>query len=120
VTIDELIDSCRYYFEITGREITLEYVLLDRVNNLPSHADALAEIAGRLRCNVNLLRYNPVAGLSFERPSGESAHAFQTRLRERGINAHVRTSRGADADAACGQLRRAVQSIPSVSTDADG
>ena len=119
VTIDELIDSCRYYFEKTGREITLEYVLLDRVNNLPSHADALAEVAGRLRCNVNLLRYNPVKGLSFVRPSGESAHAFQLRLRERGVNAQLRTSRGSEVDAACGQLRRTAQSTPPVSTDAD-
>ena len=106
VPITELIDACRYYFEQTGREVTLEYVLLAGVNDRPRHAARLATIAKRLRANVNLLRYNPVPDLPYERPSAASAHDFQERLRQRGINAHIRTSRGADAGAACGQLRR--------------
>jgi len=106
VPIAELIDACRYYFEQTGREVTLEYVLLAGVNDRPRHAAKLATIAGRVRANVNLLRYNPVPGLPYERPSAASAHDFQERLRQRGINAHIRTSRGTDAGAACGQLRR--------------
>jgi 23S rRNA (adenine2503-C2)-methyltransferase len=72
----------------------------------PREAAMLAKIAHSLRCNVNLLRYNPVPGLPFVRPSSESAHAFQAALRERGVNSHLRTSRGQDIDAACGQLRR--------------
>ncbi|MCG3126763.1 MAG: putative dual-specificity RNA methyltransferase RlmN [Phycisphaerae bacterium] len=107
VPIAELIDACREYFDRTGREITLEYVLLAGVNDLPAHALRLAELARRLRCNVNLLRYNPVPTLPFERPSAESAFEFQSILRRQGVNAHVRTSRGRDANAACGQLRRA-------------
>lgn len=107
VPIDELLSACSYYFERTGREITLEYVLLAGVNDLPQHADQLAGIARRLRCNINLLRYNPVPGLPYERPSAEAAHEFQRRLRARGVNAHIRTSRGKDINAACGQLRRA-------------
>jgi 23S rRNA (adenine2503-C2)-methyltransferase len=106
----ELIESCRYYFQETGREVTLEYVLLDDVNTRAEHAAGLAKIARRLRANVNLLRYNPVAGLAYRRPSSETAHDFQRRLRERGVNAHVRSSRGADVDAACGQLRRRTRS----------
>ena len=109
VKLDELLDACRYYFDTTGREITLEYVLLDGVNMLDRHAAALAKIAKRLRANVNLLRYNPVPGLEFHRPSSETTYEFQSRLRERGVNAHVRTSRGRDVNAACGQLRRATQ-----------
>jgi 23S rRNA (adenine2503-C2)-methyltransferase len=106
VPLPELLDACEYYFKQTGREITLEYILLDGVNMEPQHAARLAALAKRLRCNVNLLRYNPVPGLPFRRPSSEAAHAFQRALRERGLNAHIRTSRGGDVDAACGQLRR--------------
>ncbi len=109
VPLEELLDACRYYFEKTGREITLEYILLEGVNNQPHHAARLAALCRRLRCNVNLLRYNPVAGVPYERPSAESAFDFQSRLRSHGVNAHVRTSRGKDIDAACGQLRRKVE-----------
>lgn len=106
VPITELLGACAYYFERTGREITLEYVLLDGVNCESQHAARLARIAKRLRCNVNLLRYNPVEGLPFGRPSAETAYNFQQELRGHGVNAHIRTSRGQDIDAACGQLRR--------------
>ena len=106
VPLSELLAACQYYFEQTGREVTLEYVLLDGVNMEQRHAAELARIARRLRCNVNLLRYNPVPGLPFGRPSAESAYAFQRELRNHGVNAHLRTSRGQDIEAACGQLRR--------------
>lgn len=107
VPIDDLLSACEYYFEKTGREITFEYTLLANVNDKPRHADKLAQIAKRLRANINLLRYNPVAGLPYERPDAHTAQEFQNRLRERGVNAHTRRSRGSDIDAACGQLRRA-------------
>jgi 23S rRNA (adenine2503-C2)-methyltransferase len=107
VPIAELLDACEYYFRHTGREVTLEYVLLEGVNNLPEHARRLAPLARHLRANVNLLRYNPVPGLPFERPTAESAFAFQQQLRDLGVNVHLRSSRGQDIAAACGQLRRA-------------
>ena len=110
VPLPELLEACRYYFEKTGREITLEYVLLTGVNMAPEHAVQLAKIVRRLRANVNLLRYNPVEGLPYERPSADAAYEFQRQLREQGVNAHMRTSRGRDIDAACGQLRRRVAS----------
>jgi 23S rRNA (adenine2503-C2)-methyltransferase len=109
VPIAELIEACRYYFETTGREVTLEYVLLDGVNMHTWNADELAKIVKTLRANVNLLRYNPVPGLPFRRPDSDATYEFQRRLRARGVNAHVRTSRGQDVDAACGQLRRAAK-----------
>lgn len=118
VPIDELLDACRYYFDRTGREITFEYVLLHEVNDRPRHADRLAALARRLRANVNLLRYNPVEGLPFQRPTAESAYRFQERLRERGVNAHMRTSRGSDIAAACGQLRRTTTTTGTVATAA--
>ena len=104
--LGELLDACAYYFSKTGREITLEYVLLDEVNTEKHHAERLAAIARRLRCNVNLLRYNPVPGMPYGRPTSRTALEFQRELSSRGVNAHVRTSRGQDVDAACGQLRR--------------
>ena len=106
ISIDELADACRYYFDQTGREITLEYTLLHGTNDLPRHAVELARFAGQLRCNLNLLRYNPVEGLSYARPTAESAHTFQEILRKNGVNSHIRKSRGTDIEAACGQLRR--------------
>ncbi|MDX2199224.1 MAG: 23S rRNA (adenine(2503)-C(2))-methyltransferase RlmN [Phycisphaerae bacterium] len=106
VPLPDLLDACRYYFEKTGREITLEYILLRDVNMSSQHARELAEVARSLRCNINLLRYNPVPGLPFVRPSAEEAVRFQAALRQRGVNAHTRRSRGRRIDAACGQLRR--------------
>jgi 23S rRNA (adenine2503-C2)-methyltransferase len=104
--ISDLLDACDDYFRTTGREITLEYILLAGVNMAPQHAQRLASIARRLRANVNLLRYNPVPGLPYERPNAQESYGFQAALRDLGVNAHIRTSRGRDIDAACGQLRR--------------
>lgn len=105
-TIDELLDACDEYFAKTGREITLEYLLLRGVNDRPEHAKELANVAKRLRANVNLIRYNEVRGLPFDRPTTEDVLAFQEILRERRVNVHLRASRGRDIAAACGQLRR--------------
>lgn len=107
IALAQLIDACTHYFRQTGREITLEYVLLAGVNDGPRQADQLTRIVRQLRCNVNLLRYNPVGGLPYERPSAEAAQRFLERLRRHGVNAHIRRSRGRDVEAACGQLRRA-------------
>ncbi len=110
ISIDQLIDAGRYYFEKTGRELTLEYIMLDSagggVNTLPEHARQLATIAKQLRANVNLIYYNEVPDLSFKRPSGQTVFSFQNVLRAAGVNAHIRKSRGRDVAAACGQLAR--------------
>ncbi|MEO0586385.1 MAG: 23S rRNA (adenine(2503)-C(2))-methyltransferase RlmN [Planctomycetota bacterium] len=105
VAIDQLVDAGRHYFDRTGREVTLEYILLGGVNDRPGEARQLADVAGQLRSNVNLIRYNEVAGLPYARPDGDAVHRFQRILRDRGVNVHVRASRGRDIAAACGQLR---------------
>lgn len=107
--LDDILEACRYYFDRTGREITLEYILLAGVNDRPEHARQLAALCRTLRANVNLIRYNEVAELPYRRPSADDVVAFQEILRRNGINAHVRKSRGRDIDAACGQLRRKEQ-----------
>jgi 23S rRNA (adenine2503-C2)-methyltransferase len=106
VTINELIKAANYYFERTGREITLEYVLLGGLNDGREHALELGGVARRMRANVNLILYNPVEVLSYERPTDRAAQVFLETLRSKGVNTHLRRSRGLDIDAACGQLRK--------------
>ena len=113
--IDDLISAGRYFFDTTGREVTLEYLLLGGVNDQLEHANDLVRICRKMRCNVNLIRYNPVPGLAFERPSATATHHFVEQLKSRGVNAHLRKSRGSDIEAACGQLRRS-QPTSTVST----
>ncbi|MDX2114507.1 MAG: 23S rRNA (adenine(2503)-C(2))-methyltransferase RlmN [Planctomycetota bacterium] len=104
-TIDALLGACDKWFNKTGREITLEYTLLGGVNDRPEHAEQLATLARRLRANVNIIRYNEVRGMPFNRPRTEDVRQFQDILRRARINAHIRASRGRDIAAACGQLR---------------
>src|SRR5207253_1217989 len=91
--LDEILDAARYYFDKTGREITLEYILLSGVNDRPEHARELAQVCKTLRANVNLIRYNEVESLPFKRPLARDVVAFQDVLRHNGVNAHVRKSR---------------------------
>lgn len=104
-TVDQLLTACDKWFQRTGREITLEYTLLKNKNDRPRHAEELAKLARRLRANINLIRYNEVNGLPFERPEDEDVRRFQDILRQANLNVHIRASRGRDIAAACGQLR---------------
>lgn len=111
-TIEELMSAGQYYFERTGREVTLEYILLGGVNDQPEHARELVEVARTLRANVNLIRYNEVAGMPFSRPSTDDVRTFQEILRRAHVNSHIRASRGRDIAAACGQLRHEHRTAP--------
>ena len=104
-TITDLLAACQKWFEKTGREITLEYTLLRGVNDQPQHAKELADIARTIRANINLIRYNEVKGMPFERPRDEDVRGFQEFLLAKNLNVHIRASRGRDIAAACGQLR---------------
>jgi 23S rRNA (adenine2503-C2)-methyltransferase len=106
ISIEQIVEAGRHYFEKTGREVTLEYIMLEGVNTLPEHARELTQVAKRLRANVNLIYYNEVPELAFKRPSGQVMFAFQNILRGAGVNVHVRKSRGREIAAACGQLAR--------------
>lgn len=112
IELRRLLPAVRSYFQQTGREVTFEYCLLAGVNDRPEDARALAHLARRLRADVNLLMYNPVPGLPFVRPSRNEAIGFLKSLRESGVTAHLRESRGLEGDAACGQLRRRRESVP--------
>lgn len=104
-TIPELLAACQKWFDKTGREITLEYIMLGDVNDRPADARELARVAKTLRANINLIRYNEVKGMPFLRPTDDRVRTFQQTLRNAGINVHIRASRGRDISAACGQLR---------------
>ena len=110
IDIESLVEAITYFFDRTGREVTLEYVLLRDLNDQPRHARDMASLAKRMRCNINLIRFNPVDGLSYARPTADTTERFQRILRQHGANSHVRKSRGRDIDGACGQLRRRSES----------
>ena len=103
--LDEIIAAAGEFFEARKREVTLEYLLIGGANDPPLCAEGLARLAKRLRCNVNLIRYNPVSPSAGRRPSQRETAEFADRLSRRGVNVTIRKSRGLDASAACGQLR---------------
>jgi 23S rRNA (adenine2503-C2)-methyltransferase len=116
--IERLLDDCRRYVAITGRRVSFEYILLGGVNDQPRHAEALARLLRGFQSHVNLIAYNPIAEEDFRRPSPEAVETFRAALAQRRIAVSVRASRGLDADAACGQLRRRLegssQAMPTV------
>ncbi len=106
--IDELLDACRYYFDVTGRRVSFEYTLINGENSSDDDARALAD---RLKkgvgslCHVNLIVLNRVENSPFSSSDRRAARHFAEMLGKYGINATVRRSLGADINAACGQLR---------------
>jgi len=104
--LEKVLAAAETFFQSRNREITLEYVLLEGINDDIACAEALIGIAHRLRANVNLILYNPVESLPYRPPTRQAAAGFLARLRRRSVNAHLRRSRGADIAAACGQLRQ--------------
>jgi 23S rRNA (adenine2503-C2)-methyltransferase len=105
-SVSELVDACRAYVSQTGRRITFEYCLLDGINDAVADAEALASALRGVNCHVNLIVHNPVPGLGFHAPPRRQLLAFRARLEDAGIVVTQRLERGADIDAACGQLRR--------------
>jgi 23S rRNA (adenine2503-C2)-methyltransferase len=102
-----LLRACRRYAERTGRIVTFEYTLIRNVNDATAQARALARLLRTLPCRVNLIPLSPVPEYP-ERPAAAGTAAlFIEILRQSGINATLRRSRGSDIDAACGQLRAA-------------
>ena len=115
VGLADVMEAADAYFQQTGRQVTFEYVLLRGLNDRPSESRALAELLARRKAHVNLIPYNPVSGLPFERPSPESIQAFVGHLKGKGISVTVRKTKGRPIDAACGQLRRRLDPIPATS-----
>ncbi|WP_017305266.1 23S rRNA (adenine(2503)-C(2))-methyltransferase RlmN [Spirulina subsalsa] len=104
-TLEQLMADCRQYVQITGRRVTFEYILLAGVNDLPQHAAELAQHLRGFQTHVNLIPYNPISEVDYQRPSHEGIEQFMQGLKRHNIAVSVRYSRGLEADAACGQLR---------------
>lgn len=103
--LKELTAACEYYQEKKGRMITFEYILIAGVNDGLDQVKPLAALARRLNAKVNLIPYNRVEGLDWERPSEPVQEAFLDALRKLKVAATLRREKGHDIDAACGQLR---------------
>lgn len=103
--IEELLDTCwRYAEKRANRFVTFEYVMLRGINDSLDHADALHALLEGRPAKVNLIPFNPFEGNTFVRSAASTITHFQNRLREKGIVATTRKTRGDDIDAACGQL----------------
>lgn len=106
--IAELLDAVKVYLQRLGdwRSVTIEYTLIDGVNDSIEQAEALAVLLAELRerSKINLIPFNPFPGSGYRRPSETRVRAFQTHLLARGYATMLRTTRGDDIDAACGQL----------------
>lgn len=101
----ELKKALKSYIEKTGRRITVEYLLIKDLNDTTNAAKELAEYLSDLKCNINLIPYNPTAENDYQRPSNNSIMKFKYLLEHSGKKVTVRLERGADIDAACGQLK---------------
>ncbi len=101
----ELISVCEYYQKKKGRMITLEYILIAGVNDQIKETKPLASLALRLHAKVNLIPYNHVEGLPWERPTEQAQEEFLAALEKQKVIATLRREKGHDIDAACGQLR---------------
>ncbi len=101
----KLIPAVRAFGERHGRMVTLEFILIEDVNDSPDQASRLRDIAADVHAHVNLIPYNTVDGLPWRRPGVERQEAFAEVLRQAGISVTLRREKGHDIAAACGQLR---------------
>ena len=103
--IDELKKALLNYIEKTGRRITIEYILIHGFNDTTECAKELAYFLKDLKCNINLIPYNSVIENDYKKPSNNDIMKFKYLMEHSGKKVTVRLERGADIDAACGQLR---------------
>ena len=104
--IEELLEACNQYVEHLGerRKLVIEYTLMKGVNDQAEHAHQLAKLLANVRCKINLIPFNPFPASGFQRPRKKDIYDFQTILMRAGYTTMLRTTRGDDIDAACGQL----------------
>lgn len=103
--LQELMAACLEYQQRRGRMISFEYILIAGVNDQPNLVRPLADLARRVHAKVNLIPCNPVEGLPWQRPAEAVCEAFCEGLNALGVTATLRSEKGREIDAACGQLR---------------
>ena len=104
--VAELLAACKRYQAVTTRRISFEYALISGVNDSDACAAELAKRLKGMLCHVNLIPANPVTEKQFQKPDQNKIYHFQELLNQKGINATVRRTLGADINASCGQLRK--------------
>lgn len=102
--LTELKKSLKNYIELTGRRITIEYLLIKDLTDTPQMAKKAVEYLKDLKCNINLIPYNSVENKMFKKPLKSSVMKFKYLLEQANKKVTIRLERGADIDAACGQL----------------
>ena len=103
--ISELINAIKYYIEKTNRRVTIEYVMLNMVNDSEDNANELADLLRGMNVYVNLIPYNETSHIEYKKSSNDRVMKFYDTLKRCGINVTVRREFGGNIDAACGQLR---------------
>ncbi len=103
-SLDVLADALRYYYQKLRRKVTYEYIALDNFNDSIRDAKELVQFCKIIPCKVNIIEYNTVEGLNFDKSSEDRLDKFHQYLQRNGVLATIRRSRGKDIDAACGQL----------------
>ena len=106
--IGELMNACRQYVDETGRRITIEWALIQGVNDSTAQAKKLADLLDGLLCHVNVIPLNPTPDFSGEQSTHESVEQFRAALESRGVACTVRIRRGIEIHAGCGQLANIV------------
>ncbi len=109
--IDELKKALLNYVEKTGRRITVEYILINNFNDTTEVAKELGYLLKDLKCNINLIPYNSTSNDKFKKSSNNNIMKFKYLLEHSGKKVTVRLERGADIDAACGQLKGKVDNV---------
>ncbi len=107
--LDAILAAADAYFAETGRQVTYEYVVLGGLNDLPEHARQLAGLLAGRKAHVNLIPWNNVDGLPYQRPHDADLEYLIDTLRKSAVSVKVRKRKGSEIDAACGQLRRKVE-----------
>ncbi len=113
--LETLIPSLERYLASTNRRLTMEYIMIDGINDQPEHAHQLGQLIQHLKCNINLIPYNPIAkdlprAVDYKRSSNQAIRTFMMILLDRyHKKVTVRLERGVDIDAACGQLANRFQ-----------
>ena len=102
-SVAELVEACRQYRDVTGRDVTYELVILKGVNDDVLHAEALVRVVEE-GVHVNLIPYNPGGAGDFKTPETSTMDAFSKILKKAGVSHTMRTPRGRDINAACGEL----------------
>ncbi len=101
----DVIDASRYFFQRTGRRVSIEWTLMAGVNDGTDQAEKLTRIAETMKAHINVIALNTTPLTAHERPDGDAIEAFMSALESNGAPATFRETRGQDIDAACGQLR---------------